>query len=181
MMQTTKDAATNAQTVLGYDLPESFDEVEDAEAKEMIMQGNFYPISQALIRDFEADNLPHPDPADPLAPFLEDIMKPIEEDDKVGGTAYSYPKAYKVHMKSISKELNVKGKNLFHPIRLALTAEMSGQDVTKQMALLDMAVAEDGCIDKEAAGVVDMPTRFERLKAFCETIPEEFRAPKKKG
>jgi len=180
MMQTTRDAATNAQTVLGYDLPASFDEVEDAEAKEMIMQGNFYPIAQALIRDFEADNLPQPDPADPLAPFLEDIMKPIEEDNMVGGTAYSYPKAYKVHMKSISKELNVKGKNLFHPIRLALTAEMSGQDVTKQMALLDMAVAEDGCIDKEAAGVVDMPTRFERLKAFCETIPEEFRAPKKK-
>lgn len=180
MMQTTQDAATNAQTVMGYELPESFDKVEDAEAKEMIMQGNFYPISQALIRDFEAGNLPQPDPADPLAPFLEDIMKPIEEDDKVGGTAYSYPKAYKVHMKSTSKQLNIKGKNLFHPIRLALTAEMSGQEVTKQMALLQMAVAEDGCINKEASGVVDMATRFERLKAFCETIPEEFRAPKPK-
>ena len=180
MMQTTKDAATNAQTVVGYELPESFDKVEDAEAKEMIQQGNFYPIAQALIRDFEANNLPQPDPADPLAPFLEDINKPIAEDDKVGGTAYSYPKAYKVHMKAISKELGVKGKNLFHPIRLALTAEMSGQDVTKQMALLQMAVADDGCIDKEAAGVVDMATRLERLKAFCETIPEEFRAPKVK-
>jgi len=180
MMQTTRDAATNAQTAMGYDLPESFDKVEDAEAKKMIQQGNFYPIAQALIRDFEGGNLPQPDPADPLAPFLEDINKPIVEDDKVGGTAYSYPKAYKVHMKSISKELGVKGKNLFHPIRLALTAEMSGQDVTKQMALLQMAVADDGCIDKEAAEVVGMASRIERLKNFCETIPEEFRAPKVK-
>ena len=180
MMQTTKDAATNARTVMGYELPGSFDKVEDAEAKEMIQQGNFYPIAQALIRDFEAGNLPQPDPADPLAPFLEDINKPIVEDDKVGGTAYSYPKAYKVHMKALSKELGVKGKNLFHPIRLALTAEMSGQDVTKQMALLQMAVADDGCIDKEAAGVVDMASRIERLKSFCETIPEEFRTPKVK-
>ena len=48
------------------------------------------------------------------------------------------------------------------------------------MALLQMAVADDGCIDKEAAGVVDMASRIERLKSFCETIPEEFRTLKVK-
>uniref|UniRef100_A0A7S4I3J1 glutamate--tRNA ligase n=1 Tax=Odontella aurita TaxID=265563 RepID=A0A7S4I3J1_9STRA len=180
MMETTQDAATNAQAVLGYGLPESFDKVVDAEAKSMIQVGHFFPIAQALIKDFESGSLPQPDPADPLAPFLEDINQPIEEDNKVGGTAYSYPKAYKVHMKNLSKELGVKGKNLFHPLRLALTGEMSGQDVTKQMALLGMASAEDTCIDTEKVGVVSTEQRMERLKAFCETIPEEFRAPKTK-
>uniref|UniRef100_A0A7R9WGY5 glutamate--tRNA ligase n=1 Tax=Pseudictyota dubia TaxID=2749911 RepID=A0A7R9WGY5_9STRA len=180
MMETTQDAATNAQTVLGYGLPDSFDKIDDLEQKEMIQVGHFYPIAQALLRDFEAETLPQPDPADPLAPFLEDINKPIEEDNKVGGTAYSYPKAYKVHMKNLSKELGVKGKNLFHPLRLALTGEMSGQDVTKQMALLAMASEEDTCIDTEKAGVVTMKARMDHLKAFCETIPEEFRAPKPK-
>jgi glutamyl-tRNA synthetase len=42
-------------------------------------------------------------------------------------------------MKSVAKEMNVKGKRLFHPVRLALTGKMSGQDVTKQLSLLAMA------------------------------------------
>lgn len=178
MMETTNDAATNAKTVFGYGLPESFDKVEDADEKEMIEHGNFYPIAQILIRDFEADVLPQPDPADPLSVFLEDTNKPIVEDDKSGGTAYSYPKAYKAHMKTMSKELNVKGKNLFHPIRLALTGEMSGQDITRQMSLLQMTSSYEGTIDNESVGVVGMDARMERLKSFCESIPEEFRAPK---
>ena len=81
-------------------------------------------------------------------------------------------------MKTMSKELNVKGKNLFHPIRLALTGEMSGQDITRQMSLLQMTSSYEGTIDNESVGVVGMDARMERLKSFCESIPEEFRAPK---
>jgi len=180
MMETTKDAALNAQTVLGYGLPDTFDALPDGEAKEMIKGGNFYPIAQTLIGDFESDALPKPDPADPLAPFLEDISKPIVEDNQVGGNAYSYPKAYKVHMKSMSKALGVKGKHLFHPLRLALTGEMSGQDVTKQMALIAMASTEGTPVNSDAAGLVTMEQRIEKLKVFCDSIPEEFRAPKAK-
>ena len=70
----------------------------------------------------------------------------IVEDTHVGGDAESYPQEYKSTIKSMAKEMNVKGKNLFHPVRLALTGEMSGQDVTKQLSLLAMAERE-GSVD----------------------------------
>jgi methionine--tRNA ligase beta chain len=81
-------------------------------------------------------------------------------------------------MKQLAKEKKVKGKNLFHPVRLALTGEMSGQDVTKQLALLYLATSDNSVIDQEKAGVVPLSDRIAQLKTFCETIPEEFRAPK---
>jgi aminoacyl tRNA synthase complex-interacting multifunctional protein 1 len=73
--------------------------------------------------------------------------------------------------------MNVKGKNLFHPVRLALTGEMSGQDVTKQLSLLAMAVQEGSVVNAESAGVVPLESRMERLKTFCDSIPKEFRSP----
>ena len=81
-------------------------------------------------------------------------------------------------MKGISKELKVKGKNLFHPLRLALTGEMSGQDITKQLSLLSMVNGEGSPINEEKTNVVSLVNRFEQLKAFCDTIPEEFRTHK---
>jgi aminoacyl tRNA synthase complex-interacting multifunctional protein 1 len=67
---------------------------------------------------------------------------------------------------------------LFHPIRLAITGEMSGQDVTKQLSLLAMATKEDSVIDAEKVGVVSFADRMKRLKSFCETVPEEYRQPR---
>uniref|UniRef100_A0A7S1D785 tRNA-binding domain-containing protein n=1 Tax=Cyclophora tenuis TaxID=216820 RepID=A0A7S1D785_CYCTE len=58
-----------------------------------------------------------------------------------------------------------------------MTGEMSGQDVTKQLSLLSMASRDDGVVDKEAVGVVEFGERMTRLKAFLETIPENFREP----
>jgi aminoacyl tRNA synthase complex-interacting multifunctional protein 1 len=78
-------------------------------------------------------------------------------------------------MKTMAKEMGVKGKNLFHPVRLALTGEMSGQDVTKQLSLLAMATADDSVIDAKKAGIVPLADRMERLRLFCESIPAEFR------
>jgi len=178
MMETTRDVVTNAQTVLSYDLPESFDSLQDGEAKTMIMQGNFYPIATLLAKQFEAGELPLPDPTNRLAAFLDSNKKGIVEDNESGGDAYSFPEAYKAHMKNISKELKVKGKNLFHPLRLALTGEMSGQDITKQLSLLSMVNGEGSPINEEKTNVVSLVNRFEQLKAFCDTIPEEFRTHK---
>eukprot|EP00550_Attheya_septentrionalis_P001180 CAMPEP_0198282450 /NCGR_PEP_ID=MMETSP1449-20131203/2266_1 /TAXON_ID=420275 /ORGANISM="Attheya septentrionalis, Strain CCMP2084" /LENGTH=888 /DNA_ID=CAMNT_0043978709 /DNA_START=183 /DNA_END=2849 /DNA_ORIENTATION=- len=180
MMETTQDAATNAQTVLGYGLPASFDNLKDREAKLMIEQGNFYPIAQTIIAQVEASEFPMPDPDNLLAAFRDENKKLIEEDSKTGGSAYSYPQAYKAHMKALAKETGAKGKNLFHPVRLALTGEMSGQDVTKQLSLLAMAEAEGAPIDPQAAQLKSFQDRLQHLKAFCETIPEQFRAPASK-
>jgi len=178
MMETTRDTATNAKTVLQYGLPDSFEQLEDGEAKEMIKLGNFYPIASTLVKQAEAGEIPLPDPSEPLAVFLDGNKKAIVEDNETGGSAYSFPEAYKAYMKQIAKEQKVKGKNLFHPVRLALTGEMSGQDISKQLALLSLATGENSVIDIEKAGVVSLEERFSKLKAFCETIPEEFRAPK---
>lgn len=178
MMETTADVATNAKTVMGYGLPDSFDKLEDGEAKEMVKLGNFFVIAKALIESAEAGNLPLPDPEEPLAAFLNDKKKAIVEDNETGGSAYSFPEAYKAFMKQISKENKVKGKNLFHPVRLALTGEMSGQDITKQLTLLSLATDGDSVINLDNGGVVSFGERIEKLKSFCETIPEEFRAPK---
>lgn len=180
MMETTADAVNNAQVVLKYNLPASFDDLVDEEAKNMIMEGNFYSIASLLVKQFEAGELPLPDPSDQLAAFLDGDKKGIIEDNETGGNAYSFPSAYKAYMKQVAKDLNVKGKNLFHPVRLALTGEMSGQDVTKQLALLSMASDENSAINKESVQIVALEERMSKLKSFLDTIPAEFQATKAK-
>lgn len=176
MMETTKDAALNAKTVLGYNLPERFDLIEDVEAKELIEKGHFYPLAMKVIEQVDSGDFPTPGD-DPLITFQDAIGQAIEEDKDHNPCKYT--QAYMAHMKTISKETGIKGRNLFHPIRLMLTGEMSGQDVTKQMSLLALASESDGVIDKNMVNVVDFPTRIERLREFCKTIPEAFREPRK--
>jgi len=180
MMETTKDAVLNAQTVLQYGLADSFDALQDESAKKMIQNGNFYPLAMQIMDAVEKGEFPLPDPSQKLDAFLDEQGKGIVEDNEAGGSAYSFPAAYKAYMKTLAKENKVKGKHLFHPVRLALTGEMSGQDVTKQLALLSMGTADDTVIDTEKVHVMDLAARMEHLKKFCETIPEEFRAPKSK-
>ena len=172
MMETTKDAATNAKTVLQYGLPSTFAELQDAEAKTMIERGNFYPLAMHLVEQFESGALPQPDTENLMGAF-QDAMGEAKE----AGLTCQYTAEYMAYMKAMAKEKGVKGKNLFHPVRLALTGEMSGQDVTKQLSLLSLAGAEGSAIDTEKAGAVFFAERMERLKSFCETIPEEFRTP----
>jgi len=171
-MQTTKDAVLNAKTVLGYDLPTTFADIKDPEARSMIEKGNFYGLAQRIISDFEAGNFPLPNPENSMETFK----------DIIDGTNEKCPftQTYQAYMKTMAKEGGVKGKNLFHPVRLALTGEMSGQDVTKQLALLTLATGESSIVDAEKAGIVPLAERIEKLKPFCESIPEEFRQPKAK-
>lgn len=175
MMETTKDAAQNAKAVLSYNLPTSFDQLSDPEAKKMIEKGNFYTLASKIVQLIEAGDFPLPDPERLLSPFQDSSGKGIRVDSEEGGGAYDFTEAYKAKMKGIAKENGVKGKNLFHPVRLALTGEMSGQDVTKQLSLVALASKADSAIDGDAVGIVDIAGRMERLKAFLETIPEEFR------
>ena len=179
MMETLQDAATNAKTVMEYNLPATFDELADgSEAKEMVKQGNFYGVSMKILDMVESGSFPVPDSDNLLAAFVDGSNKAIVEDTQVGGGDKDYPAEYKATMKSIAKELKVKGKCLFHPVRLALTGEMSGQDVTKQLSLLAMDAGDDSIVNAESACVVPFEARMEKLKSFCESIPEEFRASK---
>jgi len=185
MLETTKDVVDNANAVLGYNLPPSYDalltEEGSEEAKSMIELGYFYSIGRNLIQSFKENKFPLPDPTKPLDAFFDSSGQyPIIEDTQLGGAPYSFPQAYKVFMKNLAKNSNVKGKFLFHPIRLALTGEMSGQDVTKQLSLLSIVSRPvNGNPLLSTDMVVTLNERMERLEAFLETIPEQFRAPNK--
>jgi len=182
MLETTQDAATNAKTVLGYNMPATFGELADgSEAKEMVKMGNFYPIALKLVEMHEGGSFPMPDSNNFLAAFMDGSNKAIVEDTQVGGgdDGKSFTQEYKATMKSMSKELNVKGKCLFHPVRLAVTGEMSGQDVTKQLSLLSLAAADGSVVNAESAGIVPFEARMEMLKIFAESIPEEYRVSEK--
>ena len=177
MMETLQDAATNAKTVLGYDLPPTFRDLADrSEAKEMVKEGYFYGISIKLVEMHNNKCFPVPDDNAHLAVFMDGSNKAIVEDREVGGDEKLYTEEYKTTMKSIAREIGVKGKNLFHPVRLALTGEMSGQDVTKQLSLLAMATSEGSIVNTDSVDVVSLEARMTRLKSFCESIPEEYRA-----
>jgi glutamyl-tRNA synthetase len=176
MMMTTKDAALNAKTVLGYSLPASFAELADTDSKAMIEKGFFYPIATKIVEQYESNVFPSPDESNLLAAFQDSSGRAIEEDSEKGATC-QFTQQYTAHMKSMVKELGFKGKNLFHPIRLALSGEMSGQDVTKQLSLLALATSGDSVLDLEKNDVVALEDRMARLKAFLETIPEELRNP----
>ena len=182
MLEVTKDAVDNAKIVLGYNLSASFDELAQSneEAKSMIELGYFYPIGRRLIESFKENNLPLPDPTKPLDAFFDASGQyPVIEDTTLGGGAYSFPQAYKVFMKNLAKGLGVKGKLLFHPVRLALTGEMSGQDVTKQLRLLSIAsrTGDDNPL-LTTDMVVSLEERMKRLEAFLDTVPEQFHSPK---
>jgi len=171
-MQTTKDAVLNAKTVLGYDLPATFADIKDVEAKSMIIQGNFYNLAQRILKEFDAGEFPLPNAENPMETFQSAIEGSKEK--------CAFTQTYQAHMKKIAKEGGIKGKNLFHPVRLALTGEMSGQDVTMQLALLTLATGENSIIDAEKAGIMPMSERMKKLRSFCESFPEEFRQPEPK-
>jgi len=174
-MQTTKDAVLNVKTVLGYALPATFDELKDVEAKSMIEQGNFFNLAQQILNKYDAGEFPLPNKDDPMSAFVDAINESSEK-----STPCEFTQSYQAFMKKIAKEVGVKGKNLFHPVRLALTGEMSGQDVTKQLSLLTMATGKDSIIDAKKVQIVSLPERIERLRSFCESVPMEFRQPRAK-
>jgi hypothetical protein len=182
MLETTNDAVLNTNTVLGYNLPLSFNTFAAAaaeeyeEAKSMIELGYFYAIGKGLIQSYRENKLPLPDPQKPLDAFFDTTGQHITEDTQLGGSLYSFPQAYTVFMKNLGKELKVKGRNLFHPIRLALTGEMSGQDVTKQLSLLSIVSRPDYNPLLNTDMVVTLSERMQRLESFLETIPEQFRS-----
>ena len=177
MMETTKDAATNARTVLGYGLPPTFDDLDDSAAKKMIKRGNFYSIAQKLLEQYGQGELPQPDITDLMSAFDDPSAQAIDGKSK---PSCQYTADYMKHMKTLAKELEVKGKNLFHPVRLALTGEMSGQDVTKQLSLLAMAAQGDTVVDLDRVGAVTFDERMKRLRTFCDSVPLEFRTQAKR-
>jgi glutamyl-tRNA synthetase len=125
------DVLPVAQRIVSYPLEQTI--VKDAEAAELVRHENFAAICATLTSDATSGALPT-------------------------GTEDDFPGEWKKYMKALGKALGLKGKDLFHPVRLALTGEMSGPDVGAQLQMVGMA--ERGAV---VGPVVPMQARFEHL------------------
>jgi glutamyl-tRNA synthetase len=80
-----------------------------------------------------------------------------------------FAEAWKAYMKALGKDLGLKGKTLFHPVRLALTGRMSGPDVGEQICLLAKA---EGVVNP-AFPFVGLKERMNALKKFSVSAAKE--------
>jgi len=182
MMETTVQPIANLESVLDYQLQNvaTFDDLgSSGEERKLISEGHFYGVASKILEAFDAGTLPRPDGANIMAAFTDAKTKGIiVEDNDTGGGPYSYAPAYKTFMKELGKDLEVKGKQVLHPARLALTGTMSGQDVTKQISALTLCTMQGSTLSLDKIKIVPLEARMEILRGFLETIPEEFRAPR---
>ena len=76
----------------------------------------------------------------------------------------SWRRAWKAWVKELGKGLGRKGKQLFMPLRVAMTGRMQGGDVGQQLEVLREASGSLG----PNAKMVDLEERMARLKAWAE-------------
>eukprot|EP00595_Chromulina_sp_UTEXLB2642_P000198 CAMPEP_0196762374 /NCGR_PEP_ID=MMETSP1095-20130614/1794_1 /TAXON_ID=96789 ORGANISM="Chromulina nebulosa, Strain UTEXLB2642" /NCGR_SAMPLE_ID=MMETSP1095 /ASSEMBLY_ACC=CAM_ASM_000446 /LENGTH=554 /DNA_ID=CAMNT_0042113087 /DNA_START=110 /DNA_END=1774 /DNA_ORIENTATION=+ len=102
-----------------------------------VLNDDLLKIINVLIRDFSNNNLPT-------------------------GIESNFHDLWKSYIKQIGKELGLKGKSLFHPIRFALTGRMSGPDIGDQLQLL--ALAPGRVLNTYVFS--DLNQRINQLKSF---------------
>eukprot|EP00605_Chrysophyceae_sp_TOSAG23-4_P001802 GSChrysophyteH1.ASY1.ANO1.1992.1 assembled CDS len=105
----------------------------DATAAEMIKSDAFRTVVTTVISDFDAGKFP------------------------AKSQLNSFRNAWKAYVHSLESRLGLKGKNLFHPLRIALTGRLHGPDVGDQVLLLYEAA-------NVASPLVDLPHRIGILR-----------------
>ena len=113
-MELVVDARRLVGNCLKYDIQAAFQTDEHTCEVFEDDSGSFEAIVKALIRDYESGAMPT-------------------------GTEPTFSALWKEYLNNLGAELNLKGKSLFHPVRLALTGRMSGPDVGEQVALVAAA------------------------------------------
>lgn len=136
-MELVNDATTIVGDVLTYPLAAT---LEAGEAESLVAEG-LWDMAREVVSAYEANEMP----------------KGGEED---------FQALWKAWIKAVGKKMGKKGKQLFHPIRLALTGRMSGPDVGEQVKLLHLA-------EKGAVNVVGLPARIAELKEVLSKHPAE--------
>jgi glutamyl-tRNA synthetase len=140
-MELVNDAATIVGDVLTYPLEET---LASGEADALVAEG-LWEMAREMVSAFEANEMPR-------------------------GKEEDFAALWKAWVKAVGKKMGRKGKQLFHPMRLALTGRMSGPDVGEQIRILHLA--ETG-----ATKVVDLPTRIEKLREVLRKAPVEAKEP----
>ena len=119
-MEVINDARDLIEKCLKYDLKQVLEGTsDDDEVAKVVGEIGFGQIVARLVEDYKSGALP------------------------TGGEGEEFEPAFKAYIKALGKDFGLKGKGLFHPIRLALTGRMSGPDVGDQVKLLYLASSED--------------------------------------
>ena len=96
---------------------------------------------------------------------LQTIIKTLIRDYDSGtmpkGNEETFQEAWKTYMKNLGKELGLKGKGLFHPVRLCLTGRMSGPEIADQLSMLANANGMPSSLQ-----IIPLAARVDRLKSF---------------
>ena len=122
--------------IIEYNLAENIE--NDPHSKEVLGDG-FNKISSIIVRDYESGAFPK-------------------------SSAGDFQELWKAYVKNVGKELGIKGKDLFHPLRFALTGRMSGPDIGDQLQFLSMA--QESLSDETNKSTVNLDQRVKKLKEF---------------
>ena len=77
--------------------------------------------------------------ADAFGNIVATLVRDYDTGKMPKGSESNFPDLWKNYMKDLGKELGLKGKALFHPVRLAISGRMSGPDLGDQLTLLHLA------------------------------------------
>lgn len=130
---------------------------------ELVAESRKY-VGKCLLYDIDGTIANDPHVNEVLNDDLLKITKVLHDDylskKLPTGKEDNFPELWKLYMKGLSKDLGLKGKGLFHPVRFALTGTMSGPDIGDQLQLL--AFAPSG-INPDYK-YVTLEERFEKLQ-----------------
>lgn len=103
---------------------------------------------------------------DPGSDKVQELIAALLRDYSSGampkGDEAAFKDLWKEYLNKLGAELGLKGKQLFHPLRLALTGRMSGPDVGDQLALV--ASAANVTPESSPYQLVPLAARMEALK-----------------
>lgn len=130
-LELVSDCEEEMQNVLSYPLTEVLASEESAEL--VAEGGGFKALAEKVLTAYDAGEIP-------LGREGEEVT-------------------WKKWVKATGKEMGIRGKALFHPLRLALTGKMSGPDIGEILKLLTMAEEANA-----APSMVPISKRIETLR-----------------
>lgn len=116
-----------------------------------------YSIDQTLANDEHVEEVLG---ADSFSTLVKTIITDYETGALPTGKEDNFDDLWKTYMKALGKNLGLKGKNLFHPVRLALTGNMSGPDIGDQLKLVSLS---DGIVSANFP-VAPLSSRIDYLR-----------------
>ena len=134
-MELTTDSYRLVVSCLQYTIDNTL--ANDEHVMEVLQSASLPIVISTLINDFDSHVMPR-------------------------GEENTFPELWKAYMKGLGKQLGLKGKQLFHPVRLCLTGRMSGPDVGDQLQLL---AHSEGLLHPTYTAV-SLKDRIELLRSF---------------